>query len=663
MHRLLERQLKKTYREYPQIPSEWMGFIQAVDDAYAQADADHALVERSLDLTSQEFMEIKQQLESDIAQRKSAEEALRKQSKDLATNVVKLAEANRKIKGAQQEIRANEEMYSTIIEKTGQLVYDYDVASGKIGWFGDVKSILGFSSKEFQKVSIARWARMIHPDDRKKALGLLAKAEKKGGAYNVEYRFKNKRGGYTLMEDSGVFLTGKSGKSYRMLGTMKDITKQNEAEKALRESEKNYRAIFDSANDAFFIHDIKTGAILDVNQKMLDMYGFKSKKEVIGSFVGKLSSGKKPYTLKEAGEFVAKAAKGKPQVFEWHARKRDGTLFWAEVSLKRATLLGTTRILAMAHDITERRNAGQKLKDSELKYRRMAELLPYPLATLNLKGDIVDANPAASKLLGFSKNGIIGKNFRSMVSPESLPAAIKGISNIMRKGKPYPANLRLKTNKGDYLELVVWGIPIETEGKITSIQIVGRDITDEKKAQDALSAALSESVESEKKFRALFETSPDPIFVISRDMKMTMANPAFFKSTGYSEKDVIGKGPRHLLLPQSIPVAVKALARKIRAEKGRPIDLFIRAKDGSVKIIEANASLVKGDKGKVTGFMIVGRDITERKELARRLEDSNRALRDKTKEMGRTISNFAAANRSLLAKEKRIKELEGQLKK
>jgi len=71
-----------------------------------------------------------------------------------------------------------------------------------------------------------------------------------------------------------------------------------------KKSEESYRSIFDNANDAIFIHDMNTGAILNVNQRMLDMYRFDNKKEVIGAFAGQLSSQIPPYTEKEAGKWV-----------------------------------------------------------------------------------------------------------------------------------------------------------------------------------------------------------------------------------------------------------------------------------------------------------------------------------------------------------------------
>ena len=113
----------------------------------------------------------------------------------------------------------------------------------------------------------------------------------------------------------------------RMVG---ELDRQKDA---LQQSEERYRTIYDSANDAIFIHDPDTGAILDVNQKMCEMYGF-SREEARQIDVGVLSAGEPPYTIQDALGWIAKAAQGEPQLFEWKAKDKSGRLFWVEVKMR-----------------------------------------------------------------------------------------------------------------------------------------------------------------------------------------------------------------------------------------------------------------------------------------------------------------------------------------
>ncbi|MCD6117630.1 PAS domain S-box protein [bacterium] len=136
---------------------------------------------------------------------------------------------------------------------------------------------------------------------------------------------------------------------------------RNKAEKALRISEENYRAIFDAANDAIFVHDLDTGAILDVNNKMCEMYGY-TREEACRLDVEVLSQGEPPYTRQDALRWIKKAAEGKPQLFEWMAKDKTGRLFWVEVNMRRVVIGGQNRLLVVVRDISERKQAEAELR-------------------------------------------------------------------------------------------------------------------------------------------------------------------------------------------------------------------------------------------------------------------------------------------------------------
>jgi len=123
----------------------------------------------------------------------------------------------------------------------------------------------------------------------------------------------------------------------------------------------SYRAIFDAANDAIFIHDLQTGAILDVNHKMTEMYGY-TIAEARQLDVDALSAGTPPFTQQDALQWLKKTLDGEPQLFEWLAKDKAGRLFWVEVNIKRATIGGAERLLAIVRDITSRKRVEGELR-------------------------------------------------------------------------------------------------------------------------------------------------------------------------------------------------------------------------------------------------------------------------------------------------------------
>ncbi len=164
----------------------------------------------------------------------------------------------------------------------------------------------------------------------------------------------------------------------------------------LQENERNYRTVYDSGNDAIFIHDADDGAIVDVNQAMLEMYGY-SRKEIMAVDVDALCMNEPPYSSAEARGYMEKALVEGPQVFTWRARRRDGTLFWVEVALKKARISEMDVILANVRDISDRMELEEELAQA----RKME-------AIGTLAGGIAhDFNNILTSILGHSQLALL----------------------------------------------------------------------------------------------------------------------------------------------------------------------------------------------------------------------------------------------------------------
>ena len=137
----------------------------------------------------------------------------------------------------------------------------------------------------------------------------------------------------------------------------------------ITEKERNYREIFNSSTDAIFIHGLD-GKIIDVNNAMLNMYAYQNS-EISSINVEDLSSGIEPYNAEKSWVFIKNAIQNGKQVFDWHARKKTGELFWVEVALKKVNIGGEERVLAVVRDINEKKQTAIELE----KYKNHLEIL------------------------------------------------------------------------------------------------------------------------------------------------------------------------------------------------------------------------------------------------------------------------------------------------
>ena len=200
---------------------------------------------------------------------------------------------------------------------------------------------------------------------------------KRDGAATFESKWKNKNGDIIDVQVRGTGLDA-SNMQEGYIFTVQNITERNKFKKRFIDSERNYREIFNSVNDALLIHETNTGAIIDINLKAAEMYGYDSS-ELRGKTVGLLSSGESPFSLKEASEWITKTIEEGPQLFEWMARNKSGDNFWVEVNLKSTAIGGIDCILAVIRDIKKRKAHELELEDyrehlEEIVARRTAEV-------------------------------------------------------------------------------------------------------------------------------------------------------------------------------------------------------------------------------------------------------------------------------------------------
>lgn len=216
------------------------------------------------------------------------------------------------------------------------------------------------------------------------------------GRVDTEIRTLRKNGQPLIVQVNGAPLDPER-PAEGIIFTAMDITEARRTEKELRKSNAYFASVFDSINDALFIHDAATGELLDVNRRMLEMYGYGTREEVLAGDLSALCANIPPHSNAEAREWIRKALSEGPQVFEWKARRRNGQLFWTEVNIRRVSIDDRDRLVVTVRDISERKAAEEERLNYE---RRLQETQKLESLGLLAGGIAHDFNNLLTAILG-----------------------------------------------------------------------------------------------------------------------------------------------------------------------------------------------------------------------------------------------------------------------
>jgi PAS domain S-box-containing protein len=206
-------------------------------------------------------------------------------------------------------------------------------------------------------------------------------------------------------------------------------------DRALADSELSYRTIFEAAEDCIFIHDYDTGAIVDVNARACERYGY-DYEAMLRLSPAELGTGEAPYTADDAARHFRRARTGQLVRIEWHRRNADGSEAWDEVCLKHVRLAGIDRILAVTRDITERRAREEALAHSEDRLRATVEAALDCIITMDSGGRIREFNPAAEACFGYRREDVLGRPLVDLIVPDRFRHAHRrGMERYLQGGE------------------------------------------------------------------------------------------------------------------------------------------------------------------------------------------------------------------------------------
>lgn len=387
----------------------------------------------------------------------------------------------------------------------------------------------GYGRNEFESMNIAQ----LHPEY---ALEILRKAFqyiKMQGYVTFEIDFKKINDEIFPAEVSSSLF--EVGGEFIIQGIVRDITERRQSEEKLKASEENYRAIFESVNDAIMIHDAATGKPLDTNPKMVELLGYE-KEELAQLKFGDWSTGDPIARQKEAMRRIKEASLGKSQFFEWHVKRKDGRLIWAEINLKSAVIRGEKCVLSVVRDITKRKLAEEALREREEKLRAIFDSAADGIAETDLSGKILKVNKAVLRIYDSdSEENFIGKNALEFFNPLEKMRILKAYRNTyynsISENNEFEA---LKIDRTPFPIQMTSSVLRDDGGNPIGFVAIIRDITERKHAENKLR-------ESERKLNTLVNNLPGMAYRCLNDEKYTMKfiSRGCKELTGYDSWELI----------------------------------------------------------------------------------------------------------------------------
>ncbi len=516
------------------------------------------------------------------------------------------------MKNTQEKIKESEEKYRLLSENARDLitVVDNDL---KIDYINEKahKRLMGFSSEDL----IGKKALdLVHPEDQE----FIIKAFNKGDG-SIETRIRNINGRYVWMETSGKFYKNRDGKNC-VLTISRDISERKEAAQKLIDSEKKYKELANSLPEVIFEIDLKFKLVY-TNAIASKIFGYSHDEFKKGLNVFDFILEEDRADVIRNLSLIFKGKTIDPLIMQ--LKKKDGTFFYG--SLNATPISKGTKIIGMRsviHDVTEMVNAEEKIKESEAQFRTISE---QSLMGISIIQDdrVKYVNKTLTDILGYSTEEVLscrsGEFFKTL-HPKDKKRVIELSTKIDNHNgvSYYEARGIHKNGNIIWLEIYNKGITFQKQPAFLAGFI---DISERKKAKEELR-------DSEEKYRFLFEKSPSSMLLLNTSGKIEDCNPALEKLIEYDRTELIGNKFSDLsfILPKYLPPLLNRLKQIADGESVPSIDIQLIKKDGSLIWVNYDSSMVKmGDK---TFIMVIGHDISAKKETEEKLKELNEMRRE-----------------------------------
>jgi len=468
--------------------------------------------------------------------------------------------------------------------------------AGRDEWSPTTIKIFGYTEESYDRTNEAFWKR-IHPDDVDRVRAAQAEAHESGSIYDISHRIVRPDGEVRWIHERAVAQSDASGKPIRFLGVTTDITEQELASQALRESAEQFTGAFEGSGIGMALIS-PDGVYRRVNDALCGMLGY-SREDLLGKPARSFMF--EPDFLPREADFYGLMGGGVTNlVVEGRYKHRDGRLIWGRLhgSVIRADDGEVRFFVSQVEDITESIAAVAALTASEARNAAVIDATLDAMIVIDAATVVTAFNPAAERMFGYSKDQVIGRDMATMIMPERFRDAHRaGVRRNLEAAVPeFSRRVELVGRRADGSEFPVELSlsRLETDGTPFFSGSI-RDLSD----RDRLG-------ESQKQLARVVAAAPVILFACDAAGTVTLAEGRAVALLGVDAGLSVGSNVFEVLA--AIPEAVAHVRRGLAGES------FV----GAIRVealdlwLDTNYDPIRNDAGEVTGMVALATDISDR---------------------------------------------------
>jgi PAS domain S-box-containing protein len=328
-------------------------------------------------------------------------------------------------------------------------------------------------------------------------------------------------------------ILGISGSVEAVICTARDITERNQVEESLRESEANYRHLFEYANDSIFIIDLSTSRILDANQNAARRLGY-TRKELLRLRTRDIDVP----TSESRQKMINQQMQATGSIIFDHAlRRKDGTEIQVEISSRIIEYRDQLVSLSFVRDITARKQAEERMRLLESAVENTQDgILITEAGQLNEPGpELLYVNQAFTRITGYDLKEVLGRTPRLLQGPKTDRSQLDKIRTALSQQKPVQVELLNYRKDGSEFWVELNLVPILNKcGQCTHWVALQRDITERKQAEAVLLA-------SKQEISKILESISDGFFTVDQQWRFTYFNQKAEQILQRDRSEILGQ--------------------------------------------------------------------------------------------------------------------------